>query len=201
MTRQRLEVVLVGSHAYVELFRRAYSSHPTIELACSALADYERSIVSGSSAFDRFEWLADESALSADALRGLRLFRGKARCTLCHVGTNFTDGGYHALGAGALDDRGRFEHTGQMADLYAFKTPSLRAVCETPPYMHDGSFATLRDVILFYNAGCRSAFTYLDHRIQPLGLSTDEQAQLESFLCALSGRITSLPAELMLGAQ
>ena len=120
-----------------------------------ALASYVRTFLSGNSAFDRY-MAGDAAAMSAAEQLGLRLFTGKAGCSSCHVGPNFTDERFHNTGAGDGSDPGRCAVTGREEDRGAFKTPSLREAARTPPYMHDGSLATLEDVIEFYDKGGRA---------------------------------------------
>ncbi len=156
-----------------------------------ALASYVRTILSGDSPLDRY--LNGESqALSDMARRGLEIFRGKGNCTACHVGPNFSDERFHDTGVawrgGILRDPGRCAVTGKEADRGAFKTPTLREVARTAPYMHDGSIATLEDVIEFYNRG-GNANPNLDPEIHPLHLTADEKQALVAFLRSLSGAV------------
>lgn len=138
-------------------------------------------------------WRAgDSTALSAIERRGLTLFIGKANCATCHVGHNFTDEGFHHTGVGSRSgDPGRARVTGSSADEGAFKTPTLRDVARTAPYMHDGSIPTLEAVIDFYDSGGRGAA--LDPEIKPLRLTADEKTALAAFLRALTGRIAGGP--------
>ena len=152
-----------------------------------ALASYVRTILSGNCGFDRY-MQGDAAALSASEQSGLRLFTGKAGCSSCHAGPNFTDEHFHNTGAGDGGDPGRFAVTGRELDRGAFKTPSLREAARTPPYMHDGSLATLEDVIEFYDKGGR-ANPQLDPEIRPLHLAAAEKSALASFLRALSGTV------------
>jgi cytochrome c peroxidase len=156
-----------------------------------ALASYVRTILSGNSPYDRFVD-GDREALSADAQAGLALFRGKARCSLCHFGPTFSDEAFHNTGVAAPDgeiiDVGRFEVTGREPDRGAFRTPTLREVARTAPYMHDGSLATLEDVIEFYDQGGRPN-PALDPKIRPLGLTADEKAAVVAFLRSLTGEL------------
>jgi cytochrome c peroxidase len=148
-----------------------------------ALASFVRSILSGNSPFDRFV-NGDAAALTADEHDGLRLFRGKGNCTACHVGPTLTDERTHNTGVawrdGVLMDRG--------AGRGDFKTPTLREVARSAPYMHDGSLPTLESVVDFYAAGGRPNPS-LDPEIRPLRLTDDERRQLVSFLRALSGDV------------
>ncbi len=177
-----------------------------------ALASYVRSILSGNSPFDRFI-NGDRSALSAAQQTGLRIFRGKGNCTACHVGPTFSDERTHNTGAAwrpsilrepqdrpergrgmtgsgqaGFQDEGRFLVTGKNDDRGAFKTPTLRDVARTAPYMHDGSLGTLEAVVRFYDEGGR-ANPNLDPEIRPLRFTTAETRALVAFLGSLSGTI------------
>lgn len=147
-----------------------------------ALASFVRSILSGDSRFDRFID-GDRSALSSEEQSGLQLFRGKANCVACHVGPNFTDEHLHNTGIAWRD--------GQFADAGAghgdFKTPTLREISRTAPYMHDGSLASLEDVIEYYDRG-GNANPQLDPELHPLRLSASEKRNLIQFLRSLSTR-------------
>lgn len=173
---------------YRGAFRRAFgSTQITARNIARALASYQRSLVAGGSPYDRYEFFKEESALSPMAQRGLKLFRGKARCGHCHDGPLFTDQRFHNTGVGWGKqplDLGRFEHTFAEEDKGRFKTPTLRNVTLTAPYMHDGSIGTLAEVIDFYSRGGHPN-PYLDPVIQPLNLSAGEKADLLSFLQAL----------------
>src|SRR5204863_10169737 len=155
----------------------------------AALASYVRTIRSGDSRFDRY---AAGRAASLNALEkaGLELFRGKASCTACHIGPIFTDEQFHNTGVawrdGRLVDEGRFAVSGYPRDHGAFKTPTLREIARTAPYMHDGSLATLEDVIEFYSNGGRPNSS-LDSEIQPRNFTREEKRALLSFLRSLSG--------------
>ena len=148
-----------------------------------ALASYVRSILSGDSPYDRFV-SGDRAALSDEQRMGLQIFRGKGSCTSCHVGPTFTDEASHNTGIAWRD--GRLSDVG--AGNGAFKTPTLREVARTAPYMHDGSLATLEAVVDFYSDGGRTN-PHLDREIRPLGLSNDEKRALGAFLTALSGTV------------
>jgi cytochrome c peroxidase len=156
-----------------------------------ALASYVRSILSGDSPFDRFI-NGDRRALTPEQQLGLQIFRGKGNCTACHVGPNFTDEKPHNTGVawrdGKLTDPGRFALTGKNEDRGAFKTPTLRDVARTAPYMHDGSLATLEDVIDFYDRGGRPN-PNLDPEVRQLRLSSEERRGLAAFLRVLAGRM------------
>lgn len=146
-----------------------------------ALASFVRSILSGDSRLDRFV-NGDRSALSAGEQNGLQLFRGKAHCIACHAGPNFTDERLHNTGIAWRD--GKFADVG--AGQGNFKTPTLREVARTAPYMHDGSIATLEEVIEYYDRG-GNRNPYLDSELHALHLSTEEKRNLAHFLRTLAG--------------
>jgi cytochrome c peroxidase len=149
-----------------------------------ALASYVRSILSGNSPYDHFV-NGEHSALSAEQQAGLQIFRGKGNCTACHVGPNFTDEQLHNTGvawrAGRLTDPGAANGT--------FKTPTLREVARTAPYMHDGSLATLKDVVDFYD-GDGNKNPFIDPELRPFHLTELEKQSLPAFLLSLSGTIS-----------
>ncbi len=157
-----------------------------------SLASYLRSIRSGNSALDRYMH-GDAAALSDEQRRGLSVFRTKANCNACHVGPNFTDERFHNTGVawreGRLVDEGRFAVSSRAEDRGAFKTPTLREIAATAPYMHDGSLATLEEVVEFYARGANPN-PHLDAEIRPLELSEEEKRALVAFLRVLSGEIS-----------
>ena len=182
---------------YQKLFQESFNSAPTLENVSQAIAAFERTLLSGAAPFDRYEWNGEKNALSENAKRGLILFRGKARCSICHIGTNFTDEKFHNLGAGETEGRkdpGRAQITKNLADFGKFKTPTLRNVMLTAPYMHDGSLTTLEDVIAFYDQGGNSN-PNLDKEIKPLKLTDGEKADLLEFLKSLTGPVISVDVE------
>jgi cytochrome c peroxidase len=197
----------------------------TMETVGMALASYERVLVSANSAFDRWYYGKDPSAMSADQQAGFRLFTGKANCSACHrIDENralFTDMQMHNTGVGyqrsmmkapadarvqiapgeyitvrgdvvaeasepPLSDLGLYEITENPADRWKYRTPTLRNIAMTAPYMHDGSIRTLEEVIRFYNDGGIEN-ELLDPLLQPLGLTETEMDQLLLFLTALTG--------------
>jgi cytochrome c peroxidase len=160
-----------------------------IEELSRSLASFVRSLLSGDSAFDRFI-NGDRNALGAEQQAGLQLFRGKANCTACHVGPTFTDERFHNTGVawrdGRLLDEGRFAVSGKGEDRGAFKTPTLREIPRTAPYMHDGSLGTLREVVDYYDSG-GNPNPVLDAELRPLKLTSSEKDALISFLLSLNG--------------
>ncbi|MBY0246362.1 MAG: c-type cytochrome [Nitrospiraceae bacterium] len=174
---------------YRKLFMEVFSENITIENIGIALANFQRTILSGNSPVDRFDYGVDLNALTQSAQRGFRVFQGKGRCIRCHAGPNYTDEQFHNLGIGwesSHVDLGRYAITHQPEDIGAFKTPTLREISRTAPYMHDGRFNTLREVINFYNhGGVKNPFQ--DNTIGSLFLSDEEREDLEAFLTALNG--------------
>jgi cytochrome c peroxidase len=191
---------LNADRAYREEFAKVFGPGAiTIDKVEKAIAAFERTLLSGNSPFDRYQYGGERSALSAAAIRGLAIFADKNRgnCATCHtIGEKFalfTDGGFHNLGVGMdsngeLTDLGRYVHTRSEADRGAFRTPSLRNVAKTAPYMHDGSLKTLREVVDFYVGGGNSN-TQLDKEIRPLKLSAQERNDLIAFLESLTGEV------------
>ena len=175
---------------YRAQFRRVFGTGVTADGVAKAIAAYQRTLLSGNSAYDRYR-AGDSSALSAAARRGLALFEGKASCVKCHNGFNFTDQGFHNTGVGTGSDNpdlGRFEVTKRNVNKAAFKTPTLRDVARRGPYKHDGSIATLQEVVAFYDRG-GIANPSLSPEIAPLNLSRSEQEDLVAFLESLTGEI------------
>lgn len=150
-----------------------------------ALSSFVRSILSGNSPFDRFV-NGDRTALNDEQRAGLQVFRGKGNCVACHVGPTLSDERLHNTGVAWRDTL----YADPGAGRGDFKTPTLREVALTTPYMHDGSLATLDDVVEFYDRGGRPN-PALDPEIRPLRLQPDERRQLVAFLRALSGEVQS----------
>lgn len=155
-----------------------------VEKISHALASYVRSIVSGGSPLDRFI-NGDRGALSTEERTGLDVFRRKGNCIACHVGPNFTDERLHNTGIAWRD--------GKLADVGAgwgdFKTPTLREVSRTAPYMHDGSLGTLEEVIDYYDRG-GNRNSNLDPELRPLHLTVADKLALAAFLRSLIGGFT-----------
>lgn len=181
---------IAAVEGYKPLFEAAYGDASVdMDRIAKAIASYERTVLSGNSAWDRFVYANDKTALSESAQRGLQLFEGKALCTRCHVGFNLTDGLFHNLGVGmsaAKPDLGRFVVTKEEADKGAFKTPTLRDITRTAPYMHDGSVATLEEVLDLYDRGGEPN-AWLDPKMEKLGLTDKDKTDLLAFLKSLDG--------------
>jgi cytochrome c peroxidase len=179
--------------AYAPEFEAAFGSPGvTAGRVAQAIASYERIVLSGNAPYDRYQ-AGDTRAMSAAAVRGMKIFNDPARgnCVTCHAGFNFADESYHNLGVG-MDkpepDFGRFKETKFDPDHGAFKTPTLRNITDTAPYMHDGSEKTLKDAIDLYDRG-GTPNRWLSKEIKPLHLSAQDKADLLAFLQALSGEV------------
>jgi cytochrome c peroxidase len=174
---------------YRPLFAKAFGGEEIdIDRVAMAIASFERTLLSGNAPYDRYK-RGDKKAMSTQQVRGMTVFVDKAQCDKCHEGANFTLNAYANIGVG-MDkpnpDGGRFAVTKDPRDWGVFKTPTLREVAHTAPYMHDGSLATLDDVVEFYNKG-GVPNKNLDANIKPLHLSDQEKKDLVAFLNALSG--------------
>lgn len=203
----------------VAMFKAAYNSKPNPDDYGRAMAVWQRHfLVTGDSAFDKY-MKGDKSALSESAVRGMAIFKGKGGCIACHNGSNFTDSDFHNTGLkrnpefdkpefrkilafdakrmklddpdNVTDDPGRYLVTKNKADWKKFKTPTLRNITDTAPYMHDGRYQTLDVVIDHYNRG-GDGVENQDPRIKPLGLTATEKADLKAFLESLWGPLPSL---------
>ena len=149
-----------------------------------ALAAYERSLVSPMTRFD--SWVAgNDDALDKQELRGFEIFVGKGGCVSCHGGWRFTDNGFHDIGMPGVD-LGRGAIAGPMQGLPQFKTPSLREATHTAPYMHDGSLATLLDVVAHYAGGHVKRPSLAPTMVTDLALDPEERTALVAFLKSLS---------------
>ncbi len=193
---------LNGDALYVASFDKAFGpGGVTLDRLKKAIASFERTLISADSPFDRYQFGGGKKALSAAAVRGLEIFKDKNRgnCAVCHtIGEKealFTDGKFHNLGegigpTGELLDVGRFEETKLEADRGAFRTPTLRNIAQTAPYMHDGRLQTLKEVVDFYVGG-GSSNPNLDKEIKELKLNGRERADLVEFLKSLTGSTPS----------
>jgi cytochrome c peroxidase len=177
-------------------FEKAYPGEGISALTVAkAIASFERTIVSREAPFDRWQ-AGDEGAVSAAAKRGFGLFRGKANCTACHQGGNFTDDGFHNVGVRqwpGVDDAGRFTKVAVKVLRGAHKTPSLRDVAYTAPYMHNGAYSTLRSVVEMYARGGDDTGN-IDPNIRRLSLSPQEIDDIVAFLESLSGEPVQVAA-------
>lgn len=212
---------------YDGMFERAFGTPANLDHINKAIAAYERTLVSGNSRFDRYQYGNDKAAMNASEINGFKIFMGKGRCVTCHIveekSAIFTDQGFHNTGIGYTrnntvyhreptmpitlapgitvqtpsdhfdhaserppNDVGRFEVTENPEDRWAYKTPSLRNVALTAPYMHDGSLPTLESVVNFYNKGGEDN-PLKDPLIMPLKLTAQDKSDLVAFMKALTG--------------
>ena len=193
-------VVRIASIAnYRKAFETSFGPEGvSFERITEALATFVRSIRSSSTPFDH--WIeGDDTALSDSAKRGFYLFVGKAACVQCHTPPTFSDFSFHNTGINTVDP-GHYEISGKDEHRNAFKTPGLRDVALTPPYMHNGAKASLVDTIDFYDRGGDAHGS--GNELKPLHLSEAEKADLLAFLLSLGGEATetlmpALPVALM----
>lgn len=181
---------IAGIPEYRRRFKEAFGTEDvTIDHIAKAIATFERTVLSGNSPYDRFK-AGDEKALTESQKRGMEIFfSNNARCDSCHEGINFTNGKYANVGIGMdrpMPDLGRYEVTKREEDKGAFKTPTLREIAHTGPYMHDGSLKTLEEVVEHYNkGGVKNQWLHTD--VRELKLTDVQKKDLVEFLKALSG--------------
>ena len=216
---EKLLKILNDDSKFVAMFQAAYNSKPNADDTGRALAVWQRHfLVNGESNFDRY-MSGNKLALSEAAVLGMDIFKNKGGCIACHNGPNFTDSGFYNIGLKrnaefdkpeylkilvfdakrmkidnpeqANDDAGRYLVTKDKADWKKFKTPTLRNLTDTGPYMHDGRYATLDVVIDHFNRGGDNVENQ-DARIKPLGLSATEKTDLKAFLQSLWGPLPKL---------
>jgi cytochrome c peroxidase len=180
---------LKGIGGYRPLFAKAFGSEEIdIDRVAKAIASFERTVLSGNAPYDRYK-RGDKTAMTAEQARGMAVFFDKGKCDHCHEGANFTLNAYANLGVGtdkSDPDVGRYAITKDPRDWGVFKTPTLREIEHTAPYMHDGSLRTLEEVVEFYDKGGKPNKN-LDPTIKPLHLTVAEKSELVAFLKALSG--------------
>lgn len=197
---------------YIAAFKKVFGGVPTRERIAMAIAAFERTLISVNAPYDQF-LKGDRNALSGDAKKGYEIFRGKGKCADCHYGVNLADDRFYALNVpenpalendprvistmrfvakvyhypdyrNLKEDPGRYLISKSKKDWKAFRTSTLREIAKTGPYMHNGVFSTLDEVIDFFNVGGGKGNT----RLRPLGLNADEKKELKAFLVdALSG--------------
>jgi cytochrome c peroxidase len=199
-TLKGVEERLSADASYHADFEKAYGPGPiTYEKIGKAIASFERTLLGANSAFDRWKFGGDEKAVSDSVKRGFIVFTSanKGNCNACHTVARdfalFTDNKFHNIGVGVkndqLTDQGRYDVTKNEADRGAFKTPTLRNIARTGPYMHDGSLKTLKDVVDFYVGGANSN-PHLDKNIKVLDFLTgQERADLLALLESLTGEM------------
>jgi len=165
-----------GYRAHFARVGGAANAAPSGDTALTAFSAFLLTRYAGNAPWDRLE---RSPSVPADVKAGYQLFAGKAQCSVCHPPPLYTDHQYHRLGLIATPDEGRGRV--DTAKQGAFKTPTLREIARSAPYMHDGSLATLEDVIEHYDRG-GTPNPQLDEEIFPLKLTTDEKKDLITFL-------------------
>ena len=194
---EELERRVQSIAGYGPMFAAAYPGEPISRTTIAkAIASFERTVLSDAAPFD--QWMAgDQDALSASARRGFDLFVGKANCAACHQGFNFTDNGFHNIGVRdtGAPDPGRFALKKVAALQGAFKTPTLRDIALTAPYMHNGCYDTLEEVVEHYVRG-GDVKDHLSANLRPLELSAQDKSDLVAFMRSLTSapRVVSVPA-------
>lgn len=172
---------------YVAMSKKAYNKLPDYYVITRALANFERTLISGNSPFDKYTYEGQEEALSEIEKAGMELFYStKTNCSSCHKGFNFSN--YNFENNGLYEnykDEGRMRLTNKTEDKALFKIPTLRNISITAPYMHDGSMATLSDVVDHYNSGGKQNKNK-SKLVKPLGLTEQEKIQLIAFLKSLT---------------
>jgi len=179
---------------YRAYFKKIFNSEPNRENLAEAIAAFERTLETSNSPFDSWKFSDDSNAVSASVKRGYAIFNGKGKCSQCHFGADFTANEFRNIGlfdGRKLNDSGRGSVTGSREDIGKFKTASLRNVAITGPYMHNGMFRTLKEVISFYNDPGKiipAAVNRDSLLAKPLGLTLREKRDLESFLLSLTDK-------------
>lgn len=179
--------LLMENEEYIKMSHSAYKRDPDPWVVTRALATFQRTLISGNSAYDQYTFQGNQGALSANAKKGMDLFFSeKTNCSSCHSGFNFTNYSFENNGLDSVyKDMGRKRLTGLDEDESLFKVPSLRNVELTAPYMHDGRFQTLMEVVEHYNSGGKPHVNK-SILVQPLELTNLEKDQLLAFLKSLS---------------
>ncbi len=181
--------ILSNDKKYQEKFENVFNRDINSDGLSKAIAAFVRTLLSGNSPYDKYV-AGNKNALSASAVRGLKLFfSDRLKCSVCHSGPNFTDEKYHKNGTkidSANPDLGRYLVTNKESDRGKFRTPTLRDISRTSPYMHNGSIKGLNDLIDFYDKG-GVPNSYQSPVIKPLRLTKEEKVDLKKFLRSLTG--------------
>lgn len=174
---------------YRVFFTKAFGTEDfTLDHVAKAITTFERTVLSGNSPYDKYK-AGNKTAMTPSQIRGMGVYFNKSKCDQCHEGINFTSNMYANLGVGAdkpNPDEGRYAVTKNPKDWGTFKTPTLREIERTGPYMHDGSMKTLEEVVDFYDKG-GVPNKNLDDRMKKLNLTDQDKTDLVAFLKALSG--------------
>lgn len=182
------------SERYRTLFRKLFNSDPTKANLALSLAAFERTLETSDSPFDEWKFTDNPTAVSEAVKRGFSIFNTKGKCVQCHFGADLTANEFRNIGlfdGKQLNDSGRMMITADKGDIGKFKTASLRNVAITAPYMHNGMFRTLREVIEFYNDPAKVVTDAINRDTvlaRPLGLTPQEKSDLEAFLRSLTDK-------------
>jgi cytochrome c peroxidase len=184
---------LKRNNNYSVSFKKLFGSEPTAATLAEALAAFERTLETSSSPFDEWKFSDNPNAVSDAVKKGFAIFSSKGKCTECHFGADFTINDFRNIGlfnGKDLNDSGRVVITGQAEHLGRFKVPGLRNIALTAPYMHNGMFKTIREVLDFYNDPDKIVPNSInrDSLIKPLGLTPQELNNLEAFLFSLTDK-------------
>lgn len=185
---------LKRSKKYNSYFKKIFNSEPTAEYLAKAIAAFERTLETSDSPFDNWKFYDDANAVSDAVKRGFTIFNEKGKCVKCHFGADFTTHEFRNIGlfdGKQLNDSGRYLVTHNKHDFGKFKTPSLRNIAITAPYMHNGMLKTLKEVIEFYNETERVVANPINKDTiltKPIGLTPQEKKDLEAFLISLTDK-------------
>ncbi len=187
-------VRLRNDEDYNGYFKKIFNAEPSRSNLAQAIAAFERTLETSDSPFDKWKFSGDSNAVSNAVKRGFTLFNGKGKCNQCHFGADFTANEFRNIGlfnGRELNDSGRMIVSGKKEDLGKFKTASLRNIAITGPYMHNGMFRTLKEVIDFYNEPDKVVPNSLNRDsvlAKPFGLTTAEKNDLEAFMISLTDK-------------
>jgi len=185
---------LQNNQRYNNYFRKIFNSRPTKALLADAIAAFELTLETTDSPFDNWKYYDDSTRVSEAVRRGFEVFNGNGKCVKCHFGSDLTQNEFRNIGlfnGRQLNDSGRYGFTKNKEDIGKFKTPGLRNIAVTAPYMHNGMFKTLKEVIDFYDNPARKVPRAINRDtilVKPLGLTKREKADLESFLLSLTDK-------------
>jgi cytochrome c peroxidase len=180
--------------AYSSYFKKIFGTKPTAALLGEAIAAFEQTLETSDSPFDNWRMLEDSNAVTDAVKRGFFLFNNKGKCVKCHFGADFTSNDFRNIGlfnGKNLNDSGRAAVTHNKEDIGKFKSAGLRNVALTAPYMHNGMFKTLKEVINFYNDPAKVVPNGINRDsvlAKPLGLTEKDKADLEAFLISLTDK-------------
>jgi len=185
---------LKNDKKYNDYFKDVFNSEPSKENLAVAIAAFERKLETSDSPFDNWKFSDDPAAVSSAVKRGFAIFNGKGKCVKCHFGADFTANEFRNIGlfnGRNLNDSGRSVISGNAEDIGKFKTSSLRNIAVTAPYMHNGMFKTLEQVIDFYNDTKKTVPNAINKDSllkKPLGLTKQEKNNLKAFLVSLTDK-------------